>query len=134
VFGGMTIWGIYTAGGFGNIVNYELSSNSGLLYPSLLAFFLIFNSLLGVWAGPGSSVADFTQNAKSTKSQIIGQTAGIFVAQTLFAVASVSIIIGGSIYIGHQEWNILTIINQWDNFWAVLVALGVLLLTTISTN
>lgn len=97
VFGGMTIWGIYTAGGFGNIVNYELSSNSGLLYPSLLAFFLIFNSLLGVWAGPGSSVADFTQNAKSTKSQIIGQTAGIFVAQILFAVASVSIIIGGSI-------------------------------------
>ncbi|GGI43008.1 allantoin permease [Mammaliicoccus stepanovicii] len=134
VFGGMTIWGIYVAGGVGNIVHYDLDSNSGLLYPALLAFFLIFNSLLGVWAGPGSSVADFTQNSKSTKSQIIGQTAGIVVAQTLFAVASVSIIIGGSIYIGHQEWNILTIINEWSSFWAILVALGVLLLTTISTN
>ena len=44
------------------------------------------------------------------------------------------IIIGGSIYLGHQEWNILVIINEWDNFWAILISTGVLLMTTISTN
>ncbi|RZH79538.1 allantoin permease, partial [Staphylococcus aureus] len=44
------------------------------------------------------------------------------------------IIIGGSIYLGHQEWNILTIINEWSNFWAILISTGVLLMTTISTN
>ncbi len=77
-----------------------------------------------MWAGPGSSVSDFTQNAKSTKTQIIGQVSIIVVAHVLFAIASVFIIIGGSIYLGHQEWNILTIINEWSNFWAILISTG----------
>jgi len=116
-------------------MNYEIATKTdGIIYPAVLSFILIFNSLLGVWAGPGSSVADFTQNAKSTKSQIIGQISGIVVAHILFAIASVFIIIGGSIYLGHQEWNILTIINEWGNFWAILISTGVLLMTTISTN
>ncbi|MBU7216486.1 allantoin permease [Staphylococcus gallinarum] len=135
VFGGMAIWGIIVSGGVSNILNYDISTKTdGILYPAILSFFLIFNSLLGVWAGPGSSVADFTQNAKSTKAQVIGQISGIVVAHILFAFASVFIIIGGSIYLGHQEWNILTIINEWSNFWAILIATGVLLMTTISTN
>lgn len=135
VFGGMAIWGFSVAGGWDNIVNYEISTKStGIIYPTILSFILICNSLLGVWAGPGSSVADFTQNAKSTRAQIVGQVSGIVVAHVLFAVASVFIIIGGSIFLGHQEWNILTIINEWDNFWAILIATGVLLMTTISTN
>lgn len=135
VFGGMAIWGVTVAGGFSNIMNYEISTKTdGIIYPAILSFILIFNSLLGVWAGPGSSVSDFTQNAKSTKTQIIGQISGIVVAHVLFAIASVFIIIGGSIYLGHQEWNILTIINEWSNFWAILISTGVLLMTTISTN
>lgn len=135
VFGGMAIWGVMAAGGVGNILNYEISTKSnGIIYPAILSFILIFNSLLGVWAGPGASVSDFTQNAKSTKTQVIGQISGIVVAHILFAIASVFIIIGGSIYLGHQEWNILTIINEWSNFWAILISTGVLLMTTISTN
>ena len=135
VFGGMAIWGVTVAGGLSNIMNYEIATKTdGIIYPAVLSFILIFNSLLGVWAGPGSSVADFTQNAKSTKSQIIGQISGIDVAHILFAIASVFILIGGSIYLGHQEWNILTIINEWGNFWAILISTGVLLMTTISTN
>lgn len=135
VFGGMAIWGVMAAGGVGNILDYEISTkSSGIIYPAILSFILIFNSLLGVWAGPGASVSDFTQNAKSTKTQIVGQISGIVVAHILFAFASVFIIIGGSIYLGHQEWNILTIINEWDSFWAILISTGVLLMTTISTN
>lgn len=135
VFGGMAVWGFMVAGGWNNIMDYDIATKStGIIYPAILSFFLIFNSLLGVWAGPGSSVADFTQNAKSTKAQVIGQISGIVVAHILFAVASVFIIIGGSIYLGHQEWNILSIINEWDSFWAILISTGVLLMTTISTN
>lgn len=107
VFGGMAIWGVMAAGGVGNILDYEISTkSSGIIYPAILSFILIINSLLGVWAGPGASVSDFTQNAKSTKTQVVGQISGIVVAHILFAIASVFIIIGGSIYLGHQEWNI----------------------------
>ncbi|EHJ06800.1 allantoin permease [Staphylococcus simiae] len=135
VFGGMAIWGYMTAGGWHNIMNYDITTKtSGIIYPAILTFILIFNSLLGVWAGPGASVADFTQNAKSTRSQVVGQISGIVVAHLLFAISSVFIIIGGSIALGHQEWNILTIINEWDSIWAILIATGVLLMTTISTN
>lgn len=135
VFGGMAIWGFMVAGGWDNIMNYEITTkSSGIIYPAILSFILIFNSMMGVWAGPGSSVSDFTQKAVSTRAQIVGQVSGIVVAHLLFAFSSVFIIIGGSIFLGHQEWNILTIINNWDSIWAILIATGVLLMTTISTN
>ncbi|WP_080875625.1 allantoin permease [Oceanobacillus timonensis] len=134
VFGGMAIWGVNAGGGLGNIMSYELTADGGILYPTILAFILVFNSLLGVWAAPGASVSDFTQKAKSTRTQIIGQISGIVVAHALFAFSSVTILIGGSIYLGQQEWNILNIINQWDSTWTIFFATAVLLLTTISTN
>lgn len=134
VFGSMAVWGVNAAGGIRNIVNYELATDGSILYPAILAFILVFNSLLGVWAAPGASVSDFTQNAKSTRTQIIGQVSGIVVAHILFAFSSVAILIGGSIHLGQQEWNILNIINQWDSTWTIFFATGVLLLTTISTN
>ena len=134
VFGGMAIWGIKVGGGLNKILSYELSSEGSILYQTILAFILVFNSLLGVWAAPGASVSDFTQNAKSTRAQIFGQVSGIVVAHILFAFSSVTILIGGSIYFGQQEWNILNIINQWDSVWAIFFATGVLLMTTISTN
>lgn len=135
VFGGMAIWGFMVAGGWHNIMTYEIhTKTTGMIYPAILSFILIANSMMGVWAGPGASVSDFTQKAVSTKSQVIGQVSGLIVANLLFAFSSVFIIIGGSIFLGHQEWNILTIINQWDNIWAILIATGVLLMTTISTN
>lgn len=135
VFGGMAVWGFMVAGGWDQIMNYEIhTKSSGIIYPAFLTFILVFNSMMGVWAGPGSSVADFTQKAVSTRAQIVGQVSGIVVAHLLFAFSSVFIIIGGSVFLGYQEWNILTIINQWGSVWAILIATGVLLMTTISTN
>ncbi|MTV19318.1 allantoin permease [Staphylococcus delphini] len=134
IFGGMTIWGIKAGGGFSNILNYELSTNGSTAYPVLLGFFIVFNSLLAVWAAPGASVADFTQRAKSTKAQIIGQISGVVVAHVLFAFSSICILIGGSIFYGKQEWNILNIIERWDSNIAIVFAVGILLMTTISTN
>lgn len=130
----MTIWGIKAGGGFSNILNYELSTNGSTAYPVLLGFFIVFNSLLAVWAAPGASVADFTQRAKSTKAQIIGQISGVVVAHVLFAFSSICILIGGSIFYGKQEWNILNIIERWDSNIAIVFAVGILLMTTISTN
>lgn len=134
IFGGMAMWGIKVAGGMGNILNYELSSGTNNTYPVILAFLVVMNSLIAVWAAPSASVADFTQNAKSTKAQVIGQISSLVVAHLLFALSSVSILIGASIFSGKQEWNILYIIGQWDSLIAIIFSVGVLLMTTISTN
>ncbi|QLK85371.1 putative allantoin permease [Staphylococcus sp. 17KM0847] len=132
IFGGMAIWGIKVGGGIGNIMSYDLSTHSS--YPVILGFLVVMNSLIAVWAAPGASVADFTQNAKSTRSQVIGQIGSVVVAHILFAISSVCILIGASIFSGTQEWNILYIIGQWDSLTAIIFAMGVLLMTTISTN
>lgn len=134
VFIGMSIWAISVAGGIGNILAYTPQSGNVESNSALMVYLMIINSVLAVWAAPGSSVSDFTQNAKSTKDQTIGQTASLVVAYLIFAVSSISILIGGSIYYGVEEWNVLNIVDKWGNLPAVILCIVVLLMTTISTN
>lgn len=129
----MTIWAIRVAGGMSPILSYDVSAASSN-NPPILVYLMIINSVLGVWAAPGSSVSDFTQKAKSTKDQMLGQTLSFVVSYLVFAFSSVVILIGGSIHFGVQEWNIVNVINKWDNLPAVIIATGVFLMTTISTN
>ncbi|GGC76453.1 allantoin permease [Enterococcus wangshanyuanii] len=133
VFGGMAIWAIRVAGGIGPILSYNVAGASHNISP-IFVYFMIMNSVLAVWAAPGASVSDFTQNAKSTKDQTIGQTASLLVGYGIFAFSSVAILIGGSIHYGIQEWNILNIVDRWENSFAIIVAMLVFLLTTVSTN
>ena len=133
VVGGMAIWALRAAGGLGPILSYDISNATSNINP-IWAYLIIFNSVIAVWAAPGASVSDFTQNAVSTKAQMVGQTLSLMVAYLMFAFSSVIILIGGSIHYGIQEWNILNLIERWDNFPAVILAMAVFLLTTISTN
>lgn len=133
VFGGMTIWAINAAGGLGPIFSYDTSSATSNINP-IFIYLMIMNSVLAVWAAPGASVADFTQNSKSTKDQMIGQTASLVVAYTIFAFCSICILIGGSIHYGVNEWNVLNIVEKWDSLPAIVLSMLVFLLTTISTN
>lgn len=134
VFIGMTVWAINAAGGFGNILAYRPNLESVTTYSPILVYLMIINSVVAVWAAPSSSVADFTQNTKSMKDQVFGQGLGLFIGYVIFAVSSVSILIGGSIYYGVEEWNVLNIVNNWGNLPAVILCIIVLLMTTISTN
>lgn len=132
VFGGMTFWAIRAAGGIMPILNYvpEQTNSDG----SIFVYLVIISSVLSVWAAPGASVSDFTRNAKSFKSQAIGQSVGLILSYAIFAFSSVSILIGSSIFYGVETWNVLDIINRWDNLFAIAFSILVLLMTTISTN
>lgn len=132
VFIAATIWAINVAG-LGNILAFQPAEVSGTINP-LVIYFMIINSVLAVWAAPGASVADFTQNAKSTKAQMVGQTASLFVGYIVFAITSVTILIGGTLYYDAPAWDVLQVINNWESLPAIAIAGGVLLLTTISTN
>ncbi|GED50149.1 allantoin permease [Carnobacterium maltaromaticum] len=134
VFGGMAIWAIKVGGGIGPILAFTPSGADVQNNAPLFVYLIIITSVLSVWAAPGASVSDFTQNATSTRAQTIGQTASFLVAYIIFAFSSVAILIGGSIHYGVQEWNVLEIVEKWDSLPAICLAMLVFLLTTISTN
>ncbi|MBO0479893.1 putative allantoin permease [Vagococcus fluvialis] len=134
VFIGMTVWAVRVGGGLRDILTFTPTMEPKISYSPLFLYLMIINSVLAVWAGPIASVSDFTQNAKSTKAQRIGQTASLVVGYTIFAFSSITILIGGSLYYGIEEWNVLNIVEKWDNLPAMLLAIIVLLMTTISTN
>ena len=112
---GLTIWAIRAGGGLTPILSYQVSGAIRSVNP-LVAYLIIFNSVVAVWSAPGASVAD------------------LVVGYGIFAFSSVVILLGGSLYFGIQEWNILNIIDRLDNVAVVILAMSVFLLTTISTN
>lgn len=136
IFGGMTIWAVSVAGGVGPILNFVPAGNAGTVGAAgtLLVYLMIINSVMGVWAAPGASVADFTQSAKSQRSHTLGQFSGLVVSYVLFAFSSVFILIGSTIHYGVDTWNVVDVIYRWDNIPAVAISALVLLMTTISTN
>lgn len=132
VFGSMTVWAIKVAGGIGNILSYtpEVAASRNVLF----GIVAVMAATLSVWAAPGASISDFTQNATSNEDQTKGQIAGLFTGYLVFAFMSVTILVGATIHFGGQEDNVLNIIQNWDSLPAILISTTVFLLTTISTN
>lgn len=134
VFGCMSAWAISGAGGLMAIMQYHPAVQSPTHYGLGLFMMMVVNSVLGVWAAPAVSIADFTQNAKSTIAQVKGQIASFLLSYALFAFTSVVILVGGSIIYKQTITDVLVIINKWDNLAAIAVATILLLLTTVCTN
>lgn len=132
LFLAMAFWGIRVGGGIGNILNYAAEGSAST--PTLLGYLLVINAVLGFWAAPVASVSDNTQNAESTGAQMKGQIIGVVTGYLVFAVTSMSILIGATIHYGMEQWDVLEIINRWDSIPAILFATIVLLLITINSN
>ena len=78
VFGGTEVFrAINVGGGLQTIMNYNLDVQTD--YGTFFLMLIVISSILSVWAAPGVSVADFTQNAKSNSAQTKGQVSGLFV-------------------------------------------------------
>lgn len=131
VFGGMAIWAIKLAGGVEPILAYTGTGVSG---NQVVVFIAAVTAVIAAWAAPMVSVSDFTRLASSTKSQAIGQTVGLVVTYLLFAVASISIIVGSEIAFGTPIWNVLDVVARFDSTFAIAVSVLTLCLTTLSVN
>ncbi|MCM3710708.1 allantoin permease [Sporosarcina luteola] len=133
LFISMGIWGVIVGGGFSNILNYAIEGPTQSINP-LFAYILIISAVLAFWAAPATSVSDFTQNAKSNRDQMIGQSLSLIIGYIIFAFTSISILIGSSIYYGMEQWDVLNVINKWDSLPAIFFAMLVLLLITVNSN
>lgn len=131
VFGGMAIWAIKLAGGIGPILAYTGTGVSG---NQVVIFIGAITAVIAAWAAPMVNAADFTRLAKSTKSQSIGQPVGLVVTYLLFAIASISIIVGSEIAFGTPIWNVLDVVARFDSTFAIALSVLTLCLTTLSVN
>lgn len=131
VFGGMAIWAINLAGGIGPIIAY---TGTGFEGNKIIVFLAAVTAIIAAWAAPMVSVSDFTRLARSPKDQTIGQTLGLVVTYLLFAVASISIIVGSEIAFGTPIWNVLDVVARFDGTFAIAISVLTLCLTTLSVN
>lgn len=131
VFGGMAIWAINLAGGIGPILAYSGTGASG---NPIVVFVAAITAIIAAWAAPIVNVSDFTRLARSTKAQAIGQTVGLVVTYLLFAIASISIIVGSEIAFGTPIWNVLDVVARFDSTFAIAISVLTLCLTTLSVN
>lgn len=131
VFIGMAIWAINLAGGISPILAYTPKPMSGNTIMVLLA---CMTAILATWAAPIVSVSDMGREAKSSKNYTTGNIIGIVLPFILFAVASITILIGSEVAFGTSIWNVVDVIQKFDSTFAIAVAVLTLCLTTLSVN
>ncbi|MEY2194337.1 NCS1 family nucleobase:cation symporter [Neobacillus sp. BF23-41] len=131
VFGGMSIWAINLAGGIIPILNF---SEKGVEGNSILIILSCISVILATWVAQILSVSDVTRYSRTNKGQSCGQIVGLLITYLLFAVASITIIVGSEIAFGVPIWNVLEVINRFDSKFAIILSLLTICLTTLSVN
>lgn len=131
VFGGMSIWSIQLAGGIYPILTFDPAGGG-----DVNGFVLIscVSAIVATWVAPILSVSDITRYSRSDRAHSSGQFVGIMVTYLLFALASISIIIGSEIAFGVPVWNVLEVVDQFDSTFAIVLSLTTLALSTLSVN
>jgi allantoin permease len=131
VFGGMAIWAINLAGGIDAILNYQ---PKGIVGNQFFVIMTCVTAILSTWVAQILSVSDVTRFVISNKDQTIGQILGLLATYLLFAVASISIIVGSEIAFGVPIWNVLEVVDRFDNKFAIILSLLTICLSTLSVN
>lgn len=131
VFGGMAIWSINLAGGIAPILSY---STKGVEGNSFFIFVTCVSAIMATWVAQILSVADITRFSRSNKDQSIGQISGLIITYLLFAVASITIIVGSEIAFGVPIWNVLDVVERFDSKFSIVLSLVTICLSSLSVN
>jgi NCS1 family nucleobase:cation symporter-1 len=131
----LLIWAYHKAGGFGPIVNRRSQFAPGgprsgqfaaVFWPSLTA-------MVGFWSTLALNIPDFTRFATTQRDQVLGQTLGLPAPMGLLAALAVFVTSATVVIYGKAIWDPVTLAGRMSGA-AVLVALLVLLVDTISVN
>lgn len=128
-------WAWDKAGGFGPILDQPSAFEPGgkkagqfaaVFWPSLTA-------MVGFWATLALNIPDFTRFARSQRDQIIGQALGLPAPMGLLAALAVFVTSATVVIYGKALWDPVDLASRLTGA-AVLIALIVLLIDTISVN
>jgi NCS1 family nucleobase:cation symporter-1 len=128
-------WVHNQAGGFGNLLEQPSQFVAGgkkagqfwsTFWPSLTA-------MVGFWATLALNIPDFTRFAKTQRDQVIGQSVGLPVPMGLLAALAVIVTSATVVLYGKAIWDPVDLASRMQGG-AVLVALVILLIDTVSVN
>jgi len=131
----LLIWAYDKAGGFGPMVHQRSQFASGA--PQSGRFYAVFwpslTAMVGFWSTLALNIPDFTRFARSQRDQVVGQAVGLPAPMGLLAALAVFVTSATVVIYGGAIWDPVTLAGRMQGA-AVLVALLVLLVDTISVN
>lgn len=128
-------WAWDKAGGFGPILDQpsafveggrRAGQFSAVFWPSLTA-------MVGFWATLALNIPDFTRFARSQRDQFVGQAIGLPAPMGLLAALAVFVTSATVVIYGKALWDPVDLASRMTGA-AVLIALVVLLIDTVSVN
>jgi NCS1 family nucleobase:cation symporter-1 len=128
-------WVVQKAGGFGSLLDAPSQFVAGgkkagqfwtVFWPSLTA-------MVGFWATLALNIPDFTRFARTQRDQVLGQSVGLPLPMGLLAALAVIVTSGTVVLYGKALWDPVDLASRMTGA-AVLVALVVLLVDTVSVN
>ena len=128
-------WVYQKAGGFGPLIDQpsqfvEGGKKAGQFWPT---FWPSLTAMIGFWATLALNIPDFTRFAKTQRDQVLGQSIGLPVPMGLLAALAVIVTSATVVLYGKAIWDPVDLASRMTGV-AVLVALLVLLIDTISVN
>ncbi|WP_145650313.1 NCS1 family nucleobase:cation symporter-1 [Pseudoduganella lurida] len=128
-------WVNEKAGGFGPLLDQPSAFAPGGAKAGQFwtAFWPSLTAMVGFWATLALNIPDFTRFAHSQKDQIVGQSVGLPVPMGLLAALAVIVTSATVVLYGKAIWDPVDLAARMTGV-AVLVALVVLLVDTVSVN
>jgi NCS1 family nucleobase:cation symporter-1 len=128
-------WVYQKAGGFGPLLDQpsqfvEGGKKAGQFWPT---FWPSLTAMIGFWATLALNIPDFTRFAKTQRDQVLGQSIGLPVPMGLLAALAVIVTSATVVLYGKAIWDPVELASRMTGV-AVLVALLILLIDTISVN
>lgn len=128
-------WVYDKAGGFGPLLDQpsqfvEGGKKAGQFWPT---FWPSLTAMIGFWATLALNIPDFTRFAKTQRDQVLGQSIGLPVPMGLLAALAVIVTSATVVLYGKAIWDPVDLASRMTGV-AVLVALIILLIDTISVN
>lgn len=129
----LLVWAVRTAGGLGIVLagTTELQSSNGkfwAIFPAALT------ASVGYWATLSLNIPDFTRYARSQRSQMLGQALGLPLTMTAFAFIGVAVTSATVIIYGKAIADPVELIQRFDNWVVILVAMVVICIAQLTTN
>ena len=134
ILGGLAllVWASRKAGGLGPILAQPGKFRS---MAELWRFFVpSLTAMVGFWATLALNIPDLTRYAKSQRAQVVGQLAGLPTTMTLFACIGVAVTSASVLIFGEAIWDPVALVSRFGSPLAIVVALSLILIATITTN
>jgi NCS1 family nucleobase:cation symporter-1 len=128
-------WVYERAGGFGPLLAQPSAfvaggAKAGQFWPT---FWPSLTAMVGFWATLALNIPDFTRFARTQRDQVLGQAVGLPVPMGLLAALAVIVTSATVVLYGKALWDPVDVASRMTGA-AVLVALVVLLVDTVSVN